>query len=406
MDLISSLTNSLEALQECVEINTELLENLEIYVAEAEESSLRTRRSLTSIFPFGEFRSGRVPIHDNNHTSQREAFARRFLKPLNIRPEWTDEEREVLQSALDILYPVDELDPRAVDWEAVSRQCQQLSRSFPRSAPSCQAEYTHAMDPNALRDWSPEDDQELSKLVDEFGGTNWEEIGRRLNRPASSCFTRCYSSLHPVLVPTDFTKEDDERLIEAVDRLGDVGWGAIASELGTGHTDRQCMTRWTKTLRPGIQAGRWNAVLDARLQAAVAIYGPSNWTQVAKHVPGKTDRKCRERYEEKLKQGLKPSGEWTVSEDEALESAIRKYGVGKWSKIASDLEGRTDQMCRQRFKKLANEVSHLDDLKHSYDEQLALKRTAKLARTRGDAPKYMHPSRPVGRPRTPEKYRD
>jgi hypothetical protein len=393
MDLISSLTRSLEALQECVEINAALLENLEGYVADAEESSYRIRRSLTSIFPFGEFRAGRVPIHDNNHTSQREAFARKFLKPLDQRQEWSENEREVLQSALDILYPVDELDVSTVDWDSVSRQCEQLSRPFDRSATSCHAEYVHGIDAQAIREWTPADDKTLTSLVDEFSGTNWEEIGRRLKRPPASCFTRCYSNLHPVLVPTDFTKEDDERLFEAVERLGDAGWGAIASELGTGHTDRQCMTRWNKTLRPGIQAGRWNPVLDARLLAAVVIYGEGNWVQVAQHVPGKTDRKCRERYEEKLKAGLKPTGEWSQSEDEFLERLIRKHGVGKWAKIASEMEGRTDQMCRQRFNKLANEVSTMDDLKKDYDEQLSAKRSARLARTRGSGPRGSQESR-------------
>jgi hypothetical protein len=402
MELISSLRQSLLALEQCIQEDSDIIINLERYAKEAEASSNRVRRSFLSIFPFGEFRAGRVPIHDNAHTAQRDAFIQRFLKPLHQQSEWETHEQEVLQSALDILYPSDTLDPSQVDWNRVANQCKQLSRKFLRSAASCQIEFVHNIDSLGSKEWTEEEDTILTSLVTQFNGTNWEEIGRRLNRTPASCFKRCYSNLHPVLVPTDFTKQDDDRLLNAIDRLGEVGWAAIAAELGTGHTDRQCMTRFTKTLQPGIQSGKWNPVLDSRLKAAVAIFGERSWVQVAKYVPGKTDRKCRERYFDNLKEGLRPANEWTNSEDEALETAVRKHGVGKWSKVADELEGRTDYMCRLRFRKLSEDVKSLSDLKQQYEEQLTAKRESKLARTRGSAPSYTRPRRPRGRPRTPE----
>ena len=218
MDLIESLSKSLGSLEECVRINSTLIHSLESYVTEAEENSARIRRSAVSVFPFGEFRASRLPIHDNNHTSQREAFAQRFLKPLNQKVQWTQAEHEVLHSAIDILHPTDELEPSQLNWDSISEQCRRLSRSWTRSAASCQCEYIHVLSPSATRDWTVEEDALLSRLVDEFKGTNWGELGRQLNRPPAACYIRCYESVHPVLVPTDFTKEDDERLAEAVDR--------------------------------------------------------------------------------------------------------------------------------------------------------------------------------------------
>jgi hypothetical protein len=393
MDVVDSLTKSLETINQCIGLNSDVTAQLQEYVSEADRRSARIRRSVMSVHPFGEFRAGRLPIHDNNHTTQRDAFAERFLQSMGQRSDWTAIEIDVLQSSLDILYPIENLDSSQVNWESVAAQCRQLSRSFNRSTASCHSEYIHNLDINGNRDWTEADDHLLSRLVDEYKGTNWEEIGRQLKRPTASCYIRCYANVHPVLVPVDFTKEDDLRLMEAVEKLGDAGWGIIASELGTGHTDRQCMNRWTKTLMPGIQPGRWNPVLDARLKAAVAIYGESNWVEVSRHVTGKTARKCRERYFESLREGLRPTTEWTVSEDEAFEKSIRKHGVGKWSRIAQDLTGRTDRMCFLRFNKLSNE-GLLEDLKQQYTEMLMEKRESKLARTRGSPPAYSQKGSP------------
>jgi hypothetical protein len=404
MEVTSSLLKSLEALDTCIARNTDYIEELESYVAGAEESAMRVRRSFTSIFPFGEFRAGKAPIHDNIHTSQRDAFVNRFLKPMDQRCEWTESEKELLQSAVEILYPHDNLDPQDVDWSAVAHQCVQLDRTFDRPPASCEIMFRHEIDGKDKMTWSKDEDELLSKLVTDFNGTNWNIIGDRLGRSPAACYKRCYANVHPVLVPVDFSKEDDERLIELVESLGDASWFLIASELGTGHTERQCMNRWTKTLKPGIRGGKWNPVLDAKLRAAVAVYGDKSWSQVAQHIEGKTDRKCRERYSEKLREGLKPATEWTASEDELLIQGMKQHGTGKWSRIASDLDGRTDQMCRFRFKKLIHDGSH-NDLREAYEDQLNAKRVSKLARTR----QFVEPSaaspvkRPRGRPRTPEK---
>ncbi len=155
-----------------------------------------------------------------------------------------------------------------------------------------------------------------------------------------------------MIVPSTFADADDSTLSRLVQEHGEGAWSTIAIEMGTGHTESQLATRWTKTLKPGIDSGRWNPVLDARLKAAVQIYGDKKWSLVAEHVPGKTDRKCRERYSEKLAPGLKVNHEWDEEEDAILLREIGLYGEGNWSKIKQALPGRTDQMCRYRYKKL------------------------------------------------------
>jgi hypothetical protein len=393
--LVDSLQKSLEALQRCVDENTDLLANLDAYVEDAEETAFRIRRSLVSIFPFGEFKAGRVPIHENNHTVQHEAFSSRFLLPMNQRPEWSEAEKELLGTAIDILYPSEQQGPETYNWESIADQCRRLDRSFSRPSASCRVIFFNELREGVDREWSKEEDDLLSELVTEFNGTNWVEIGERLNRPPAQCYKRCYANIHPVLVPIDFSEEDDARLKEAVETHGDSNWMFVAADLNTGHTERQCMNRWTKTLKPGIQSGKWNPVLDAKLKAAVAILGDKNWSYVSKFVDGRTDRKCRERYSEYLREGLKRSTEWTASEDEQLVETVRRHGVGKWSKISSEIDARTDQMCRYRFLKIYN---NYPDLKESFEAHLDSQRGEKDFRSRKTTP-VPSPARPRGRPR-------
>ena len=368
--ILDSLTSSVIDIDECLSRNEELSERLSKYQHEAEEYSNRCRRSATSLIPFGVHRVGRIPVPENNHSVQHSAFVDRHLGPLNQKADWSEDERSVLSAVLR-----SDLDSTSVNWTEVARKCFLSGDNFTRGAESCQIEYEHRI--KSYPPWSREDDEKLAKLVTEHRGTNWVLIGKLLDRPPAACYSRCYSNLHPVLVPVDFTNEEDCRLSEIIGRIGEGAWSQASAELGSGHTDIQCMNRWNKTLKPGIQGGRWSPVLDSVLMAAVQVYGEGNWVQVARHVPGKTDRKCRERYMDRFKEGLKVATEWTQSEDEKLLGAVEKHGIGKWSKIKSELDGRTDHMCRVRFKKLSNAPA-----KEQYDALLAERRVAKLARTR------------------------
>ena len=384
-DLLESLSQSLQRIDTCISRSENLLARLERYHSEADEFSFRTRRSIASSSPFGELRPGRVPIPDNNHASQRAAFASKFLDPLRLRVDWSGSEREVLVEALTSFLGQGDQGADSIDWVSVQRECVEIDPKFARSHLSCKIEYIYAIQCAGVRAWTAEEDEKLSQLVTENGGSNWKQISVAMNRPVSACFSRCYSSLHPVLVPVEFSAEDDERLREIVALIGESSWPQVAADLGTGHTERQCFTRWNKTLKPDIRGGRWNPVLDKKLRAAVAIFGQGNWAQIAKHVDGKTDRKCRERFMDKFQAGLKTKAEWDSDEDEMLIQAVRDHGVGKWARIAKEISGRTDIMCRHRLKKLAEDGTH-DELKEQYEEQLESKRNAKRARSRPSTP--------------------
>jgi len=138
--------------------------------------------------------------------------------------------------------------------------------------------------------------------------------------------------------------------MQAVEHYGERNWQQVANCL-EGRTGQQCLHRWTKTLNPKIKRGRWTEEEDKRLTLAVHAYENYNWIKIQKHVPGRTDVQCRERWCNILDPKLK-DGPWTKEEDELLMKAIEKHGIGKWSKIAEEVPSRTDNQCWRRWKQL------------------------------------------------------
>lgn len=73
--------------------------------------------------------------------------------------------------------------------------------------------------------------------------------------------------------------------------------------------------------------------------------GPK-WSAIARQIPGRTDDACSKRYREALDPSLKKD-QWTPEEDQHLLDAFLRIG-GKWGKVGSELQ-RSGLACRNRF---------------------------------------------------------
>ena len=58
----------------------------------------------------------------------------------------------------------------------------------------------------------------------------------------------------------------------------------------------QCLHRWKKVLNPELIKGPWTNEEDLLLVDLVHKYGPKNWSCIAKFLPGRIGKQCRERY--------------------------------------------------------------------------------------------------------------
>jgi hypothetical protein len=271
-----------------------------------------------------------------------------------------------------------EKDHANVDWEAIQEA------AFPtRTVSELKSEWKLFCDPSFARGpWTAEEDEALSRAAQARHERNWELIAsdlgnRRLPMQYLARYqkvlkprtfiddrettTRAYNiksnsksrsgkqaGLHQLLEDaTDqqegttmaksgvkWTPEEDEKLTEAVKKFGDKNWQSVATALGGLRSGQQCLHRWQKTLNPNIRRGRWDQSEDNLLTMAIKAYGAGNWRLVQKHVPGRTDVQCRERWVNVLDPSVKSSDGWTAAEEAHLLDVVKSQPAGKWSLVA------------------------------------------------------------------------
>jgi len=92
-----------------------------------------------------------------------------------------------------------------------------------------------------------------------------------------------------------WTVLEDKKLLFIVQERGIYNWIDIAITLGTQRTPFQCLARYQRSLNPHILNKDWTEDEDARLCAAVEIFGDNNWQLVASNLEGRTGPQCSNR---------------------------------------------------------------------------------------------------------------
>ena len=87
---------------------------------------------------------------------------------------------------------------------------------------------------------------------------------------------------------------------------------------------------------------------DQILKSLVKEYGRKDWSALAKFLPNRTARQCRERYNLYLRDDVSNTP-WTDEEDELLIRLYSQMGP-KWSLMTQNFTNRTANNIKNRFK--------------------------------------------------------
>lgn len=103
---------------------------------------------------------------------------------------------------------------------------------------------------------------------------------------------------------------------------------------------------------------------DSKLCQLVKQYGAKKWDEIARNVPGRTGRQCRDRYKNYLCPGYF-NGEWTKEEDQLL-CEIFNSMPNKWSKMvrffprrsAYSLKNRWNYFVSRNYNEIKNKINN------------------------------------------------
>ena len=199
--------------------------------------------------------------------------------------------------------------------------------------------------------WVKEEDRKLLTAVEKHGVGNWKKVAEEIEgRTDDQCQYRWQKMSDPVLIKGHWSVVEDDRLKEAVQIYGAKNWRKIAEHVG-GRTEQQCHKRWNIVLNPEIIKGHWTREQDNQLIKAELKYGAGNWCKIAKHVQGRSNHQCLHRWRHLLKSDLVRDikSSWTIKEDTKLTYLVKEKGAKRWKQIASQLPGKKPKQCRERW---------------------------------------------------------
>ncbi|XP_010543982.1 PREDICTED: protein ODORANT1 [Tarenaya hassleriana] len=100
-----------------------------------------------------------------------------------------------------------------------------------------------------------------------------------------------------------WTPEEDQKLVEYVRKHGHGNWRTLPEFAGLNRCGKSCRLRWANYLKPDIKRGKFSPEEEQTILHLHSILG-NKWSNIAKHLPGRTDNEIKNFWNTQMKKKL------------------------------------------------------------------------------------------------------
>ncbi|KAF5771360.1 putative transcription factor MYB family [Helianthus annuus] len=140
-----------------------------------------------------------------------------------------------------------------------------------------------------------------------------------------------------------WSPDEDQKLRDYILNNGVGCWSFVAVHAGLQRNGKSCRLRWINYLRPGLKRGKFTLHEEELIMTLHGMLG-NKWSQMSRHLPGRTDNEIKNHWHSYLKKKVKnldnKKPQDTLNKqtpctrtDSSLESSEEAYGSRNLPKI-------------------------------------------------------------------------